>query len=206
MKNKTKLVLTSIRSFAIANLFVSVALAFGTLLAGCQAVSNGSISALSTSFKSAKQDFMAGKWKAAAEGFEHAMEQGGDNADKAACAILAARSWACVKGQQQRAAELMDEAARLCPKNKEVAAMRLAAWSATKDENGIQNARAHLIRCDLRLTGEPVCEPVTGLVIITCVTLAAVTWWIYSIPQNERALIVEKAIDCVAAPLAHIAL
>jgi hypothetical protein len=139
---------------------------------------------------------MAGKWQAAAEGFEGAMEQSKTNADKAACAILAAQSWACLPKQQQRAAELMDEAIRLCPKNKEIAARCLAAWAATKDENGIQNARAHLISLDPSFTGKPVFDPVTGTILVV-VAVVAITWWIHEIPQKERGPAVLKAIACV---------
>ena len=152
--------------------------------------------------RNAKACFLAGDWKNAATGFEQAMEASTTEADKACCATLAAQSWSCI-GEYKRAATLADKAARWCPTSKEIAASRLAYWHAVAKDSGAEyatglpSAKDHLMRLEPAARGEPVCEPVTGAIIIVGLVLGAYLISVYAVPKEQRAAVVSQAVQAL---------
>ena len=137
-------------------------------------------------------------WQRAAGIYQSAAAATERPAEKAAALAGAAQSLAAAR-QWGEAANLANQTQQLAPNSREAAALRYVFWKKSGDELESRVADDGMKQLDLSMDGNPVMEPITGLVIVVVVAvlppIIALAVRIYQLPDDAIVRLAEQVFE-----------
>ena len=108
-------------------------------------------------------------WASARKAYSEAYDNASNDRERAAARYLECEALCATRLHSNyiQAGKLANEACRLVPDSKELAAARFKYWSLVQDEAQIAMSNDHVRSLDVRLEGTAVCDPLTvGVIVI----------------------------------------